>query len=93
MSSCTVCTHEDLGVVDATPDERCTGQQNSAQFTGGVVCYSGITAGSVADYVCNSTHHLEGSRFRGCLTNGSWSGRAPQCVEGQSKYTAGTYEC
>ena len=86
----TGCAHEDLGITDATADERCTGLQNSAQYTGGVVCYSGITPGSVAVYVCNSTHRLEGSRFRGCLTNGSWSGSAPQCVEGQSKLCAGT---
>jgi len=81
----TGCTHEDLGVVDANPDpdERCTGLQNSAQFTGGVVCYSGVTIGSVAAYVCNTTHHLEGSRFRRCHSNGNWSGSAPQCVEGQ----------
>ena len=79
----TGCAHEDLGVADATPDERCTYVlQNSAQFTGGVVCYTGVTAGSVVVYVCNSTHHLEGSRFRGCLTNGSWSGISPQCVGG-----------
>jgi len=79
----TGCTHEDLGVVDAIPDEHCPGLQNSAQFSGGVVCYSGLSPGSVAVYVCNSTHHLEGSRFRICQSNGNWSGSAPQCVEGQ----------
>ena len=36
------CALADLGVVDTTADERCVGLlQNSAQFTGGVVCYSG----------------------------------------------------
>jgi len=79
----TGCTRVDLGVIDTTPDERCTGLQNSAQFTGGVVCYSGVTPGSVAAYVCNATHHLEGSRFRRCQSNGNWSGSTPQCVEGQ----------
>ena len=48
LLSFTVCTHEDLGVVDIIPDERCPGLHNSAQFTGGFVCYSGVTPGSVA---------------------------------------------
>lgn len=86
LLSFTVCTHEDLGVVDIIPDERCPGLQNSAQFTGGFVCYSGLTPGAVAVYVCNSTHHLEDSPFRECQSNGSWSESAPQCVEGQSNY-------
>lgn len=87
LLSFTVCTHEDLGVVDIIPDERCPGLHNSAQFTGGFVCYSGVTPGAVAVYVCNSTHHLEGSPFRECQSNGSWSESAPQCVEGQSNYS------
>lgn len=78
----TGCTHEDLGNVDVTPDERCTVLQNSIQIRGGVVCYSGVTLGSVAVYDCNSTHRLEGSRFRRCQSNGNWSGNTPQCVQG-----------
>ena len=58
------CALADLGVVDTTPDERCVGLQNSAQFTGGVVCYSDVTPGSLAVYFCNSTHHLEGPNAR-----------------------------
>ena len=76
------CTLADLGVVDTTADERCIGLQNSAKFTGGVVCYSGIIPGSLAVYVCNSTHHLEGPSLRECQSNGNWSGFAPQCVAG-----------
>ena len=78
----TDCALEDLGVMDTTPGERCFGLQNSAQFPGGVVCYSCVTPGSLAVYVCNSTHHLEGSRFRECQSNGNWSGSVPQCVAG-----------
>ena len=54
------CTLTDLGVVGRSPDERCVGLQNSAEFTGGVLCYSSVTPGSLAVYICNSTHHLEG---------------------------------
>ena len=68
--------------MDTTPDERCVGLQNSAQFTGGVVCYSGVTPGSIAVYVCNSTLHLEGLSLRKCQSNGNWSGTVPQCVAG-----------
>ena len=50
----TDCALEDLGVMDTTPGERCIGLQNSAQFPGGVVCYSGVIPGSLAVYVCNS---------------------------------------
>ena len=79
------CTVDDLGIVDTTPDERCTGLQNSANFAGGVVCYSDTALGSVAVYICNSTHHLEGTKFRECHSStnrGKWSGSVPQCVAG-----------
>ena len=77
------CTLADFGIVDTTADERCIGLlQNSAEFTGGVVCYSGVTPGSLAVYVCNSTHHLEGPSLRECQSNGNWSGTVPQCVAG-----------
>ena len=79
------CTVEDLGTVDTTPDERCTGLQYSAQFPGGVVCYSDTALGSVAVYICNSTHRLDGTKFRECQSSqnsGNWSGSIPQCVAG-----------
>ena len=79
------CTVADLGIIGATLDERCAGLQYSAQFAGGVVCYSGVTLGSVAVYTCNSTHHLEGPRFRECQrseNSGNWSDSVPQCVAG-----------
>ena len=76
------CALADLGVGETIPDERCVGLQNSAQFTGGVVCYSGVTPGSLAVYVCNSTHRLEGPSLRECQSNGNWSGSVPQCVAG-----------
>ena len=81
----TGCTVADLGIIGATLDERCAGLQYSAQIPGGVVCHSGVTVGSIAVYTCNSTHHLEGSRFRECHSSensGNWSGSVPQCVAG-----------
>ena len=79
----TGCTLADLGVVGTSADERCVGLQNSAQFPGGVVCYSGVTPGSLAVYVCNSTDCLEGTSLRECQSNGNWSGAVPQCVAGK----------
>ena len=77
------CTLADLGIVGTTADERCVGLlQNSAQLTGGIVCFTGVIPGSLAVYVCNSTHHLEGSSFRECQSNGNWTGTVPQCVAG-----------
>ena len=76
---------EDLGILCTTPDERCVGLQNSGQFAGGVVCYNGVTLGSVAVYICNITHQLEGSRFRECQSrenSGNWSSSLPQCIAG-----------
>ena len=58
------------------------GLQNSAQFTGGVVCYSDVTPGSLAVYICNYTHRLEGPSLRECKSKGNWSGTVPQCVAG-----------
>ena len=79
------CTVEDLGIVDTTPDEGCAALQNSAHFTGGVVCYSDTALGSIAVYMCNSTHRLEGTKFRvyqSSENSGNWSGSVPQCVAG-----------
>ena len=76
------CALADLGVVGTTADEQCVGLQNSAQFPGGVVCYSGVTPGSLAVYICNFSYHLEGPRLRECQSNGNWSGTVPQCVVG-----------
>ena len=76
---------KDLGITSTTLDERCAGLQYSAQIPGGGVCYSGVTIGSIAAYMCNSTHHLEGSRFRECKSrenSGNWSGSVPQRVAG-----------
>ena len=68
-----------------TPDERCAGVQYSAQLPGGVVCYNDVTLGSIAVYMCNTTHHIQGPRFRECQSSkssGNWSGLVPQCVAG-----------
>ena len=82
------CTLADLSVVGRSPDERCIGLPNSAQFTGGVVWYSGVTPGSFAVYVCNSTHHLEGP----CLKTNSHTSlpqRAPSLPHCMMKWEQG----
>ena len=89
LTGCTIanyfagCALADLGVVGTTADERCVGLlRNSAQFPGGVVCYSGVTPGSLTVYICNFSYHLEGPSLRECQNNGNWSGFVPQCVAG-----------
>ena len=49
--------------------------------SGGGVCYSGDSVGSVAVYFCTDGYSLEGDTARECLSNGLWNGSTPQCVE------------
>ena len=76
---------EDLGITGTVQDKRCAGLLYSAQIPDGVVCYSDVTVGSIAAYMCNSTHRLKGPKFRECQSSdnsGNWSGSVPQCVAG-----------
>ncbi|CAI8009410.1 Sushi, von Willebrand factor type A, EGF and pentraxin domain-containing protein 1, partial [Geodia barretti] len=49
--------------------------------SGGGVCYSGDSVGSVAVYFCDDGYSLEGDTTRECLSSGLWNGTTPQCVE------------
>ena len=49
--------------------------------SGGGVCYSGDSVGSVAVYFCTDGYLLEGDTTRECLSSGLWNGSTPQCVE------------
>ena len=49
--------------------------------SGGGVCYSGDSVGSVAVYFCDDGYTLEGDTTRECLSSGLWNGSTPQCVE------------
>ena len=49
--------------------------------SGGGVCYSGDSVGSVAVYFCTDGYSLEGDTTRECLSTGLWNGSTPQCVE------------
>ena len=49
--------------------------------SGGGVCYSGGSVGSVAVYFCTDGYSLEGDTTRECLPSGLWNGSTPQCVE------------
>ena len=48
--------------------------------SGGGVCYSGDSVGSVAVYFCDDGYTLEGDTTRECLSSGLWNGSTPQCV-------------
>ena len=49
--------------------------------SGGGVCYSGDSVGSVAVYFCNDGYRLEGNSTRECLSSGLWNGTTPHCVQ------------
>ncbi|CAI8023823.1 hypothetical protein GBAR_LOCUS13904 [Geodia barretti] len=51
--------------------------------SGGGVCYSGDSVGSVAVYFCDDGYSLEGDTTRECLSSGLWNGTTPQCVEAE----------
>ena len=48
--------------------------------SGGGVCYSGDSVGSVAVYFCDDGYTLDGDSTRECLSSGLWNGTTPQCV-------------
>ena len=49
--------------------------------SGGGVCYSGDSVGSVAVYFCDDGYTLEGDTTRECLSSGLWNGSTPQCAK------------
>ena len=49
--------------------------------SGGGMCYSGDSVGSVAVYFCDDGYTLDGDSTRECLSSGLWNGTTPQCVE------------
>ena len=57
--------------------------------SGGGVCYSGDSVGSVAVYFCDDGYTLEGDTTRECLSSGLWNGSTPQCIS----YTNGSPYC
>ena len=79
-----MCNSVDLGIATRTEtvDRKCAdkGFENSSSISGGVVCYSGTTAGSRALYICNDAFVLMGNEARVCQRDGSWSGSTPQCM-------------
>ena len=50
--------------------------------SGGGVCYSGDSVGSVVVYFCDDGYTLEGDTTREseCLSSGLWNGSTPQCT-------------
>ena len=47
--------------------------------SGGRVCYSGDSVGSVAVYFCDDGYTLQGDSTRECLSTGLWNGSTPLC--------------
>ena len=62
--------------------------------SGGEVCYSGDSVGSVAVFFCDDGYTLEGGdSTRECLSSGLWNGPTPQCVQEVRRYTTQVYMC
>ena len=90
---CTLKKHEFClcVVVFCTADKNCSLRDLSPSLvehsrvcgvvSGGGVCYSGDSVGSVAVYFCTDGYSLEGDTTRECLSSGLWNGSTPQCVE------------
>ena len=53
--------------------------------SGGGLCYSGDSVGSVAVYFCDDGYTLEGDTTRECLSSGLWNGSTPQCARKDGK--------
>ena len=49
--------------------------------SGGGVCYSGDSVGSVAVYFCDDGYTLDEDSTRECVSSGLWNGTTPQCVD------------
>ena len=62
--------------------------------SGGGVCYSGDSVGSVAVFFCDDGYTLEGGdSTRERLSSGLWNGTTPQCVQKVRIYTTKVYTC
>ena len=53
--------------------------------SGGRVCYSGDSVGSVAVYFCDDGYTLQGDSTRECLSTGLWNGSTPLCIESDGR--------
>lgn len=45
----------------------------------GVACYNGTISGSILSYQCDDGFTIVGNTNHVCLSDGSWSGEAPDC--------------
>ena len=71
---------------EAVDPARCAdrGFVNSSSISGGVVCYNGTPAGSLAVYICDNGFLLMGNEARVCQIEGRWNGSIPQCIPEES---------
>ena len=76
----TGCTLRDLSPSLVEENRVC------GSVSGGGVCYSGDSVGSVAVYFCDDGYTLEGDTTRECLSSGLWNRSTPQCIS----YTNGS---
>ena len=77
----TECQTESFGTQTISrTDSHCNSSSiNSVLVPNGLVCFDGLTSGSVATFLCNDGYTLIGNKHQTCQNNGSWIGDTPQC--------------
>ena len=70
----------DLTPTDAVRQCADRGFANTLPIPSGVVCYSRITAGSEAVYICDDGFHQDGAATRVCQSDGAWNSSTPRCL-------------
>ena len=76
-----LCLATDCSLSDLSPSLVIEEEGVCGRVSGGGVCVSGDSVGSVAVYFCTDGYTLEGESTRECLSTGLWNGSIPHCVE------------
>lgn len=72
-----------LSTIEANADLRCPPDSvGTVRIPNGVVCYSGITLGSTAFYICDDGYKISAnSSQRTCQADGHWRDDIPSCLQ------------
>ncbi len=74
LAPCTECNLEDLG------NSTFLNGQGKVNVANGLICYSGVSSGSIATLQCNDGYRALSILNRTCMFDGQWSEGALECV-------------